>query len=204
MSERVDYALGLHENSKYYKRWEEKLKNEMEVERGNDPMSIFEGRQKKRRRPKNDIPFWETEGSFKSLFFGRFTDTEGIVNNGFDNEGRNLNTCTMLFKTTFMSSISILSYICRWASCRGALPQPIIVFLLAASALSAPRRKRIITVGITLIALRTLAEGLHGYIYEDDDWTDGRLHEDNRSTSRTQRNANQRKANEEKSCEDEI
>ena len=136
-------------------------------------MSIFEGRQKKRQRPKNDVPFWEKSGSFKSLFFGRFTDTEGIVNvslfnfidiffctmfipvlticfvfsahinkqNGFDNEGSNLNTCTRLFKTTFMSSIATLSYICRWASCRGALPQPIIVFILAASALSAPRRK---------------------------------------------------------------
>lgn len=71
---------------------------------------------------------------------------------------------------SFKYSIAFLSQICRWASCRGSLPQPIVVFFLAASALSAPRKQRLLTVGITLIALRTLAEALHGYIH--DGWDD--------------------------------
>ncbi len=83
-----------------------------------------------------------------------------------------VNTCTLIFKSAFQSSIALLSYLCRWASCRGALPQPIIVFVLAASALSAPRRKKLMTVGFTLIALRTLAEAAHGYMYGNEDWED--------------------------------
>lgn len=98
-----------------------------------------------------------------------------------------MNTCTMMFKSMFMSSVAILSYICRWASCRGALPQPIIVFLLVASALSAPRRKKLLTVGITLIAARTLAEALHGYIYGNNEWGDDGLYKD-RSASRVSKN----------------
>ena len=77
------------------------------------------------------------------------------------------NVCTTLFKVSFQYTIAIFSQICRWASCRGSLPQPIVVFFLTASALSAPKRKRLMTVGITLIALRTLGEALHGYIRDD-------------------------------------
>ncbi len=76
------------------------------------------------------------------------------------------NICTTAFKMSFKYSIAFLSQICRWASCRGSLPQPIVVFFLAASALSAPRKQRLLTVGITLIALRTVAEALHGYIHD--------------------------------------
>jgi hypothetical protein len=72
---------------------------------------------------------------------------------------------------SFKYSIAALSQVCRWASCRGSLPQPIVVFFLAASALSAPRRRKLMTVGITLIALRTLAEALNGFVH-DDEWED--------------------------------
>ena len=66
--------------------------------------------------------------------------------------------------------LAVLSYVCRWATCRGALPQPIVVFLLGASALSAPRRKKVMTLVITLLAIRTVAEALHGYVYANGDW----------------------------------
>lgn len=45
-----------------------------------------------------------------------------------------------------------------------------MVFFLAASALSAPRNRKLLTVSITLVLLRTLAEVLHGYV--DNDWDD--------------------------------
>ncbi len=82
LAERVDYALGVHEDGKYYKDWEEKLKLDRENEvDSNDPISIFYGRQKKKRR-RGDMqrrrrardkskPFWEEDGSLMSLFFGR-------------------------------------------------------------------------------------------------------------------------------------
>ena len=70
------------------------------------------------------------------------------------------------------SSVALTGYVCRWASCRGALPQPIVVFLLAASGISAPRKRRLMTVGLALIATRAIAEALHGYIYGNEDWDD--------------------------------
>ena len=75
-----------------------------------------------------------------------------------------------MLKSSFQYSIAFMSQICRWASCRGSLPQPIVVFFLAASALSAPRNRKLLTVSITLVLLRTLAEVLHGYV--DNDWDD--------------------------------
>jgi hypothetical protein len=69
-----------------------------------------------------------------------------------------------------------LSSICRWASCRGSIPQPIVVFSLFASLLSAPRKKRWMIVGVTLIALRTCAEMIHGYMYGHDDWEEDESH----------------------------
>jgi hypothetical protein len=38
------------------------------------------------------------------------------------------------------------------------------------AALCARRGSRIQTVGITLLALRTIGELLHGYVYGDEDW----------------------------------
>ncbi len=88
LAEKVDYALGVHEDGKYYKDWEEKLKRDKENEvDSNDPISIFYGRQKKKRR-RGDMqghshsprtrrardknrPFWEEDGSLMSLLFGR-------------------------------------------------------------------------------------------------------------------------------------
>lgn len=81
----------------------------------------------------------------------------------------------ILLKTVFKSFIAILSYVCRWASCRGALPQPIVVFVFVASALSAPKRKKVMTAFLALIATRTVAEAVHGYVYGNDDWEDDDL-----------------------------
>ena len=52
------------------------------------------------------------------------------------------------------------------------MPQPIVVFVLAASAISAPRRRKLMTVTLALVATRTLAEALHGYVHGNEDWED--------------------------------
>lgn len=71
LNERFDYALGVHEDGKYYKSWEENLKRERKLENGNDPVSIFYGRQKRDHGAKRKVRFWEEDGSLMSLFFGR-------------------------------------------------------------------------------------------------------------------------------------
>ena len=58
------------------------------------------------------------------------------------------------------------------------MPQPIVVFFLFAAAISAPSKRRFTTVGVTLVALRTAAEALHGYIYGNEDWDDDRMYID--------------------------
>ncbi len=79
---------------------------------------------------------------------------------------------SLALKSAFTTTLALLSYCCRWASCRGSLPQPIVVFVLAASGVCAPRKKRLMTMTITLLALRTLAEALHGYVNGNEDWED--------------------------------
>ena len=87
--------------------------------------------------------------------------------------GSGVNICTSLFRTTFQITLLGLSYLCRWASCRGSLPQPMVVLLLFASAVSAPKGRRFLTIAFTTIALRTTAELIHGLKYgPHDDWDD--------------------------------
>jgi len=171
LAERVDYALGVHEDGKYYRSWEEQVDREKNNRTGgNDAVSIFYGKQRKdlSTKIKKHVNFWEEDGSLMSLFFGRTPNGKRLSFTA----GSSVNICTTIFKLTFQYSIAFFSQLCRWASCRGSLPQPIVVFFLAASALSAPRRRRLVTVGITLIALRTLAEALHGYVNYDEGWED--------------------------------
>jgi hypothetical protein len=83
LAERVDLALGVHEDGGYYKSWQDRHDREHEQEsEGNDPVSIFYGKQKKRRRSKTVVgPFWEKDGSLKSLLFGRNSDDQQLAFN---------------------------------------------------------------------------------------------------------------------------
>ena len=87
-------------------------------------------------------------------------------------------TLTSLFRMAYKTSLLSFSYVSRWASLRGTLPQPMVVFFLATAALTAPRRRKIIAVALTLICLRTVAEAMHGYVYGDEDWEDDALYAD--------------------------
>jgi hypothetical protein len=73
LAEKVDYALGVHEDGGYYKSWQDQLDRQRAMESDTrDPISIFYGNQKKRQREKKKTgPFWEEDGSLMSLFLGR-------------------------------------------------------------------------------------------------------------------------------------
>jgi len=171
LAEKVDYALGVHEDAGYYKSWQDQLDRQRAMESDTrDPVSIFYGNQKKRQREKKKTgPFWEEDGSLMSLFLGRNKKGRELTFHKLFERDFSVN---ILLKTVLKSFIAVLSYICRWASCRGALPQPIVVFVFVASALSAPRRKKVMTAFLALIATRTVAEAVHGYVYGNDDWED--------------------------------
>lgn len=92
---------------------------------------------------------------------------------------------SLVLTSAFKTTLALVSYCCRWASCRGSVPQPVVVFVLAASAVCAPRRKRLMTIALTLVAMRTLAEALHGYVQGNEDWEDD-TEVDNKGTNLNQ------------------
>ena len=73
LAEKVDYALGVHEDGGYYKSWQDQLDRERATEsKIRDPVSIFYGNQRKHRQgEKKKGPFWEEDGSLMSLLLGR-------------------------------------------------------------------------------------------------------------------------------------
>ena len=81
---------------------------------------------------------------------------------------------TLTLRSAFKASVIGASYLCEWASVRGALPQPLVVFSVITAALSTRARQgRLTTVIVTLLALCTLGEVIHGYRFGDEDgWDD--------------------------------
>jgi hypothetical protein len=74
LAEQIDYALGIHEDGKYYNSWEKQLDREQREGNGTDYWHPFPSR--KRRAPekrgvKQRVPLWEEEGNLVSLLFGR-------------------------------------------------------------------------------------------------------------------------------------
>lgn len=96
---------------------------------------------------------------------------------------------TTFLHTTLQSILLVSTYVFRWASVRGAVPQPIVVIGVAASFLSARPGYRLRTVLVALVALRTAGEVIHGYAYGDEDWEAGSSEEgeDPASTRSNQR-----------------
>jgi hypothetical protein len=80
----------------------------------------------------------------------------------------------LTLRSAFKASVSGASYLCEWASVRGALPQPLVVFSVITAALSTRARQgRLTTVIVMLLALHTLGEVIHGYQFGDKDgWDD--------------------------------
>mmetsp|Transcript_900 Transcript_900/g.1284 ORF Transcript_900/g.1284 Transcript_900/m.1284 type:complete len:570 (-) Transcript_900:181-1890(-) len=180
LAEQVDYALGVHEDGRYYNNWQEKLDFDEQRRDGDDAISHFFARQKKGKRPKPDrrrhktstVPFWQEEGSIFSLLFGRTSSGENLNMHKFIEEDVGTTAVTTFFRMVLKSFFLLSSYTCRWASVRGALPQPFVVAGVAAAALSARPRQRLWTVALALVGMRTIGEMLHGYVYGDEGWDD--------------------------------
>lgn len=80
---------------------------------------------------------------------------------------------TTFFQSALKALLMVATYICRWASVRGAVPQPIVVMGVTSAFLCARPGKRLWTVSLSLIAMRTIGELIHAYVYGDEDWEDG-------------------------------
>jgi hypothetical protein len=76
LAEQVDYALGIHDDGKYYNSWEKQVERQQrdgpEIE--TDYWNPFpSGKRKKpsKKGVKHRVPLWEEEGNLVSLLFGR-------------------------------------------------------------------------------------------------------------------------------------
>jgi hypothetical protein len=173
LEERFDYMLGLHDNGKYYNSWSfEKVKDDNRNKDVNDASSEAQERKVKhqgRKKSWYDKPIWEQDGNMLSLLFGRSPkDKDSDV---FEKLLGGTNKSLLnVFTAALKMFLIVASYLARWASVRGTLPQPLVVLSISTAAICAPVRQRFKIVCFTLICIRTVGELLHGYVYGNDDW----------------------------------
>jgi len=176
--EHFDYMFGIHKDGVHYKRWEEQLKSKKNP--SNDLVSSYFTKNSKR-NTKGDIPFWEDKGnSLSSLLFGKNLEKHKkrlplieFLRNFHEKEKNQI--VASFFVSTFKTIFILLGYACRWTSVHGSLPQPIIVFSMITSILCAPRRHKILTVLLTFLFCRALAEALHGYKNGNEGWEENEI-----------------------------
>jgi hypothetical protein len=185
IEEQLDYALGLHDDSEPYTSWEEIKMGKQGIESG--PKRHGKQSRSGKKRTNGDIPVWEEEGNMVSLLFGRRPSGGQLALERFmDQELGSKFLLVTFFRSVAKGILTLSSYTCRWASVKGALPQPIVVLGAITAALCARPRHRLSTVFLTLLAMRTVGELLHGYVNngwdemdysetddEDGDVTDG-------------------------------
>jgi hypothetical protein len=171
LEERLDSMMGLHEDGDFYTKWAAREEQEKREEGGNDVFSVAQGRQPKKRQKRiYDKPFWEEEGNLISLLFGRNKSGGNLF---FENRlGFESGSVLVLIRAALKSFMLVGSYLCRWASTQGALPQPVVVMGVTAAGLCARPRRRLLAIGIALLLLRTVGEVLHGYAYGPESWED--------------------------------
>ena len=174
MEEQIDYMLGIHDDESSYDNWENEVGGERQhTERSNK----FINDAKKKKQSKK-LPIWEEEGSLVSLLFGRRPSGGQLKLERFFEQEIGTNVLTKLISSIMKGGLIFASYVCRWASVRGAIPQPVVVMAVASAIVSARRpRQRINMVILTLVVIRTLGELIHGYIQGDQDWEDNNTHE---------------------------
>jgi hypothetical protein len=84
LEERLDYALGIHQDGKLYNKWQDRMEREVATEPsnyddddddGDDPLSIMTGRSPRqhlgyRSKKKGNKAFWEQDGNLFAILFG--------------------------------------------------------------------------------------------------------------------------------------
>ena len=136
----------------------------------------------------DEVPFWRETGSIASLLFdaqsplsysgtrdggarhprrGKFS-LEQFLLSPFGRE----HTVTSLFVYCSRSAITAFGILCRWAGVRGTIPQPIVVLTVIATVLSSRGGSRVMSLILTLLAMRLVAEFIHGSLNGNEFWDD--------------------------------
>ena len=168
IEEQVDYFLGIHDNESEYNNWEKEVGAERQ--HVNLPKKSVSSDVPQQRKKSKKVPIWEEEGSLVSLLFGRRPSGGQLKLEKFFEQEVGTTLLTNMISSVVKGGLLVASYLCRWASVKGAIPQPVVVMAVASMFASARPRQRVKTVVFTLLILRTLGELIHGYIQGDEDW----------------------------------
>lgn len=177
MEEQFDYLMGIHKDGRYYNRWVEKGLEDEASEEGTDAVSYARGRSPgvngNRRKRVSKQPIWEEEGSLLSSLFG-LDESASRRNDLFYRSDTFLGqgSVVKILRTLFRSCALIASGVCRWASVRGSVPQPVVVVGAISSLLCSRPGVRIRNLVVALVAIRAVGELFHEYAYDDDDFWD--------------------------------
>jgi hypothetical protein len=168
MEEQIDYLFGIHDDDGSTSLNGERPKGE--TRRYNKPPGYREQRLGNSTINKR-VPIWEEEGSILSVLFGRSTTgAQKRLERFFENNDVGNNILTGFIGSVMKGGLMVASYLCRWASVKGAIPQPVVVMAVTSAALTARRRVNVVI--MTLLLLRTVGELIHGYVRRDEDWED--------------------------------
>lgn len=70
------------------------------------------------------------------------------------------------------SVLTAFGILCRWAGVRGTIPQPIVVMSVVAILVSSRRGQRMMSLALTVLAMRLVGEFIHGSLYGNEFWDD--------------------------------
>ena len=187
MEEQFDYFMGIHQDGKYYNRWVNQEKERERNVEGTDAVSYARGRAPRpgSRRRMYEKPIWEEEDSWLSMFFG--TDRQANRRNDlFSGPSSILDSGSLLkvLRTLLRSSARLAGGVCRWASVRGSLPQPIVVVGVLSAVLCSRPGSRVRNVFLALLSVRAVGELLNGHMYDDADFWEPEENDDERDEPR--------------------
>ncbi|KAL7446205.1 hypothetical protein ACHAXH_009381 [Discostella pseudostelligera] len=127
----------------------------------------------------DEVPFWREGGTIASLLF----DTRQSPSRPTRRSSRTLeqlllspfgrgHTVTSLFLYMSRSVLTAFGILCRWAGVRGTIPQPIVVMSVVAILVSSRRGQRMMSLALTVLAMRLVGEFIHGSLYGNEFWDD--------------------------------
>ena len=170
MEMNFDYFMGIHEDGKEYSRWLERDRMD-EVSEGDrlDAVAYANGkkRRQKARQPRYERAPWEDDNSLISLLFGtrRRPGRQEFLDVSSDISAPG--SLLKLIRALSRAGLTIGEVLGRWASVRGAIPQPVVMVSLIAVGVSARPGRRIKSLAVALLVFRTVGELIHGYTFDD-------------------------------------
>lgn len=175
LEEQVDHFLGIHDNESEYNNWEKEVGAERKHFDTQKKSVRSDAPQQSKKSKK--VPIWEEEGSLVSLLFGRRPSGGQLKLERFFEQELGTTVLTNMISSVVKGGLLVASYLCRWASVKGAIPQPVVVMAVASMLASARPGQRMKMIVFTLLVLRTLGELIHGYVQGDQDWEDSNTYE---------------------------